>query len=303
MVHEAMAQTPQRWSEIDRELAAFGKTDAELEAVVERARALVRSLDDVDGLLASLGEGREAAVARAREAAREASATARAAAPSPEPIHPASAPPPDYDDAEATDVRPAAAVEAEQGAPPSDGPPARSSDITGLSVDELFADAAPSASPEDGADGGGLADLFDDEPLSLGEGDEDEGFSSLEDQLEGEDTSASTPPPAAARAPAQPSRPPPPPPSQAPPPLESFPPIGREDEAEEESTHVLSAEDFEEMMELGGSDEFELLVDEDVLELDAAEEAPEPPEGDGDEDGGKSGKEGGGLISRLLGRK
>ncbi|HJL19177.1 MAG TPA: hypothetical protein RMH99_26165, partial [Sandaracinaceae bacterium LLY-WYZ-13_1] len=74
------------------------------------------------------------------------------------------------------------------------------------------------------------------------------------------------------------------------------------EEEEEDSTSVMSADAIEEIEEIGGSDEFELLVDEDVLELEEGADANasgEAGEGNGSEgDGG-----GGGLISRILGRK
>lgn len=85
--------------------------------------------------------------------------------------------------------------------------------------------------------------------------------------------------------------PPPPPPSSRPPAIEDFPKFGEEDDA----TQIVSAEEFEVLDE----DDFELLVDEDVLEFDENESETEP----GDPAEGDEEKAEGGLISRILGRK
>lgn len=117
-----MRASAERLAEIDRELDAFGKSEDELRAVVERARSWAASVDDLDADLAALAQD-------AHEAAARASATR----------------------------------DSEVSAAPSEPAP-HSSDIAGLSVDELFADAEPSA----GSDSNGLADLFDDVHASTG---------------------------------------------------------------------------------------------------------------------------------------
>lgn len=284
-----MRPSPERLSEIDRELDALGKSDDELRAVVERARSWIASARDLDGDLASLAEGARDAVARAALAAKR-SVQEEA----PEAVEPP------------TSVMRAAPSD------PSPEPVARSADIAGLSVDELFADAEPSAPT--GSASSGLADLFDEEPLALPEAaesgladlfDEDPAaapfdradadafdeelragqtdLGSLEDVLE---PSASEPPGQL--------------PLSAPPPAVDLSLFGDEDDEITSSFSVAHVERIEaEAMAAAPptadpSGDFELLVDEDVLELD---EADLEDEGD-DPDGTKPG-----LISRILGRK
>ncbi|HJL19423.1 MAG TPA: hypothetical protein RMH99_27400, partial [Sandaracinaceae bacterium LLY-WYZ-13_1] len=196
--------SPEQLEAIDRELDALGKDDGALAAVIERARAACAELDDLDAALAELGEGREEARAQAVAAAREsAPATPSGAGSAPPPTPSGVLPPPAFDD-ERTDVRPAVEVEAALGAEePARDRVGSQSDISGLSVDELFGeDDATGAAPRASADDGGLADLFDEEPLRPS--DPEVGFTSLEDELEGEEqsapTSESTPPPADAKA-------------------------------------------------------------------------------------------------------
>jgi hypothetical protein len=54
-----MATTSERLAEIDRELGAFGKSDADIDRVRDRARASSLSLEEVDRELASLSNGTE----------------------------------------------------------------------------------------------------------------------------------------------------------------------------------------------------------------------------------------------------
>lgn len=299
-----MVLGPEKLAEIDAELDSFGKSDEALSAVIARAVALARSVDDDE--LSSLGAGLDEALADARaEAARRAKeaaalppearpsagALAALAAPHQPPANRASAPPPMFED-EQTDVRAAALTEAQLLAadrPRSDRAPQGMSDIAGLSVDELFADAEPEAPV---GDGGGLSDLFDDEPLDFGGG---AGESPLGDELEpllAGELAADPVESGSGTREAGPREP-----------AESLPRIGFEDE---ESTNVLSLGDLDEMSALEaepvplGSDEFELLVDEDVLSFDPEDVAPILED---DAGGAVEARPEGGLISRILRRK
>lgn len=187
-----MSANAQRLAEIDEELAAFGKTSEELAEVIARACALAGELSSDSGL-GELLEGREEAIARARSSVElperpeaplsvptrvgtrspdgeedddepeiEISAASESELPEFDPFG-------DEDEEETTGVTSAADLEAAFGANAS-------SDIAGMSVDELFADAAPNS------DIGGLSDLFDDAPQALSM---DSELSSLEGSLEG----------------------------------------------------------------------------------------------------------------------
>jgi len=279
-----VAMSPERLAEIDRELDAFGKNDEELRAIVERARSWIRA-GDLDGELAALAEGAHGAAARARA---EAEASVQQETPEP-----------------TTSVM--EALPSEPPSPPPPSEPPGSEDIAGLSVDELFADAEPSAPT--GSSGladlfaeapsapppveSGLADLFDDEPLPFDRADADlfdaeptagaDDLGSLEDVLE----PGSEPPPMA--------------PSAAPPAALELSPFGDEDE---EITASFSVRDVDRIEAAAAeaapkgepSSEFELLVDDDVLELDEEELGDSP----GDEPSTETRP---GLISRILGRK
>lgn len=338
--------TPERLQEIDEELASFGKSDAQLAAVVTRARALAAEAEgDLAELVEGLDAARAAAVASARADVKRATADLAPPPLAPQPPPPeeeegsglveipeevirqeslppvldlnehdrmSERPPPEPFAPESTDVHSAEDIEraiASSAPPPptADG----SSDIAGLSVDELFADAEPTASPSTTDSDGGLADLFDEEELRLSDPD---GFQGLEGQLEpefelgpriGEDEEEATDLVSAEE-------------------LAQFPLVGQErddEEEEEESTMLFSVDELRDIQaetkggapEVESGDDFELLVDEDVLELDVDDapvrSVPPPPpaaasSSDDDDDGeGESGKGGGGLISRILGRK
>lgn len=319
-----MSTSAQRFEEIDQELASFGKSDEELTEVTARAVALARELGDGDGELAGLLDGAEEALAAAREAAKaraiEASRAAAPARPLPEVKKRAPKPRPDPAplEAEATRVQlppsePLAPVSEREQALAlddeiddvfgSEPPPLETSDIAGMSVDELFADAEPSAS----GDAQELSSLFDDEDdedgaealrlsdpdLKLADIEIDEGptvndseapppaeAAPVAEEAAAAPKSALPPPPPQSAAP-------PPPPSSRPPVVDDFPMFGEEDDA----TQIVSADEIEVLSD----DDFELLVDEDVLEFDEAEAAEaEAAEGEEAE---------GGLISRILGRK
>ncbi|MGE0784437.1 MAG: hypothetical protein AB7S26_02025 [Sandaracinaceae bacterium] len=164
----------------------------------------------------------------------------------------------------------------------SEPPPAETSDIAGMSVDELFADADPSPSvPPTNLD-----QLFEDEADADGPRASDPDVNlGLAAALEG-DVASRPPPPVAPPPPRPRTAPPPPPPSRMPPPPPRLQDFARFD-AEEDATQVVRADDLEELE----GDDFELLVDEDVLEVNV-EETPA-------EDAPKEG----GLISRILSRK
>lgn len=241
-----MRPSPERLSEIDRELDALGKSEEELCAVVERARAWMRSASDLDGELASLAEGAREAVARAASAAR---ASVRDEAPEP-----------------STSVM--------RAAPPSEPP--RSQDIAGLSVDELFADAEPSAAAP--GVNTGLADLFDDEPLAIPEAPVEGGLADLFEEASPFDPVDARRFDDEVRAAELGSledlEPPRPMPLSAHPPAVDLSPFGDEDDEVTSSfsvTHIerLEAEALaESAAPAEPSGDFELLVDEDVLELD-----------------------------------
>ena len=277
-----MRPRPERLSEIDRELDALGKSEDELRAVVERARAWMRSASDLDGDLASLAEGAREAVARAASAAK-ASVRDEALEPS-------------------TSVMRAAPSERPPRAPSEPAP--RSPDIAGLSVDELFADAEPSAAG--GAVNAGLADLFDDEPLALPDAAPESGLADLFEEESPFDPVDARRFDEEVRASELGSleelEPEPPKPLSAPPPAVDLSPFADEDDEVTSSfpiTHLGKLEE-EALAQSAGrgepSGDFELLVDEDVLELEEGDFQDEPP--DEPPDGAKPG-----LISRILGRK
>lgn len=242
-------------------------------------------------------------------AKRKSKKTAKKTAP---PVEAEPAPPPaaelprpdptDFDDEPATMVMTAAAAVAQARA---DSTPPAASDIAGMSVDELFADAEPAAAPAGQSAGladlfadeampgdaaaeppGGLADLFADDQPEVDEptmvGNLADLFAESEEvRLSDVDASAQGPSTAV---------------------LDPFDdPFSDEDD--EETGHFSPAqmarlhaggraEAAEEEVEVPLDDgDFELLVDEDVLELD-----PDTPVGD--EEPPKPG-----LLGRLLGKK
>ena len=279
-----MRPRPERLSEIDRELDALGKSEDELRAVVERARAWMRSASDLDGDLASLAEGAREAVARAASAAK---ASVRDEAPEPP-----------------TSVMRAAPSEPPPRAPSEPAP--RSPDIAGLSVDELFADAEPSASG--GGVNAGLADLFDDEPLALPDASPESGLADLFEEESPFDPVDARRFDEEVRASELGSleelepEPPKPMPLSAPPPAVDLSPFADEDDEVTSSfpiTHLGKLEE-EALAQSAGrgepSGDFELLVDEDVLELEEVELEDQPPEAE--PDGPRPG-----LLGRILGRK
>lgn len=279
-----MRPSPERLSEIDRALDALGKSEDELRAVVERARAWVRSASELDGDLASLAEGAAAAVARAASAAK---ASVREEAPEP-----------------STSVMRAAPSEPPPRAPSEPAP--RSPDIAGLSVDELFADAEPSAAA--GGVNAGLADLFDDEPLALPDAAPESGLADLFEEESPFDPVDAKRFDEEVRASELGSleelepEPPKPMPLSAHPPAVDLSPFGDEDDEVTSSFPITQLAKLEEeaLAQTAGrgepSGDFELLVDEDVLELEEGDFQDEPP--DEPPDGAKPG-----LISRILGRK
>ncbi|HEY8429233.1 MAG TPA: hypothetical protein VIL20_12690 [Sandaracinaceae bacterium] len=315
--------TPERLAEIDRELDAFGKSAEDLRAVVERARAIAAEVDG-DEALAALVAGAAEAAARAAASAREAVAAAavvrppiREHVPAPKPARPAPGDQPlAFDDDEpSTSVMKAAPVEQAAGAFDDDEPstsvtsavpfeqeaesaaPLRSPDIAGMSVDELFADAEPAAPV---VDAGGLADLFADEVLPVQEPAPEGGLADLfedEDATtvgsladlfdESEELRLSDPELEVERA----APPPPPPPVSS-----ELPDLFDDDAEDEETGHFAPARMARLEREAAaaaqaGDDDFELLVDEDVLELEAsAEREDAPPKKPG-------------LLGRLLGKK
>ncbi|GAB5547705.1 MAG: hypothetical protein SangKO_074650 [Sandaracinaceae bacterium] len=343
--------TPERLQEIDEELSSFGKSDEALAEVVTRARALAAEAEgDLAALVQGLDEARAAASASARAAVRDAVEELTPDAPEepegsglveiPEDVIRGEALPPVLDlnehdrmsqrppklvedtpfVEESTDVHSAEDIERAivSSRPPPRDAAAGSSDIAGLSVDELFEDAEPSAAAV--STEGGLADLFDDEEeLRLSDPD---GFQGLEGQLEPAeaDKEFELGPPIGADEEEQTDL-------VRGEDLARFPLVGQEygapsaDEEQEESTMLFSVDELRDIQtentagegEDLGSDDFELLVDEDVLELDMDDAppvkrsaAPPPPAAASDEDddgeNGGGGK-GGGLISRILGRK
>ncbi len=311
--------TPERLAEIDRELDAFGKDAETLATVIARARAVASQLEGDDGLAALLAEASAAAAQAAERMRAELAASSpvrppirehvpvekprRAAAPAePEPERPKSERPKSErpaaqffdDDEPQTSVMRAAAVEDAHG----------SSDIAGLSVDELFADAEPTgAAPSTGE---GLADLFAEEALPVQQAPSGEGLPSLFDDEdpttigsladlfgESEELRLSDPEVQAVEAPApRPLTMPPPVPATG----QALDLFGDDDE-DEETGHFGPAQMATLRSSVGepepeeDDDEFELLVDEEILELDS-----EPPPAD-------EGEKKPGLIGRLLGKK
>jgi len=299
-----MSLSAENLASIDEALEAYGKSDEALAEVVTRARAVATALSG-DEYLAELLDGCEEAVQAARE-------SAKSKLPSrPPPYRPAAprstavgrpAPSDEDDEAEVgsgmVEIPEAELREADlppvlelgdANAFPSDevtalnpGPPsedleeafadAATSDIHGMSVDELFADAEPVSAESDPSE---LADLFDEE-LAL---------------------DAPAPDVPTAKLPARPRTVPPPVPADA---ASKAPALAKGLFTEEDdATTVGSIGDL-----LSSSDDFELLVDDDVLELDSSEtEIPPslgaPPEEAADGEDEKKG----GLISRILGRK
>lgn len=289
-----MVLTPERLEQVDRELSTLDPGDARRRAVVDRACAVVASLTDVDATLASLAADRRETVARpVASAGRD-----QPVATEEEDTSPVTDVPPDLLTAEALAALPPdpslptmppglgselppdlrATDPPELGAPSSSpSGAAAESDITGLSVDELFADAEPS--PATLGEDSGFADLFEDEPLTLSAA--PDSMDSLEAQLEGVDTHRSTPQVTTDSA------------------LDEYPAIGDEDPSKGARAHVLSEDDFEDMIDLGGSDEFEELLDDEIQELESAQpDHVAPGESDEEAKGHR-----GGLIKRLLGRK
>lgn len=318
-----MALSAERLAEIDAELEAFGKPDDELAGVVERAKRLAATLSGDDAPVELL-EGLDDAMAAAAEAARSSipklpapmrrrpatgstsiGSPAPAAQPDDEPEEPvigsglveipedelrkADLPPvlelgpkgesgfPD----ERTDRVEAEDFEAAVGG-------AANSDIRGLSVDELFADAADDESGPMSA-----ADLA---RFTLDEDEESIRLSDPELELEAIEEAPPTP-----TTPPRPKTVPPPLPPGAraarkPPAMD----LRAFDEDESDSTQVMTAAD------LGGlgddsddsDDDFELLVDEDAIDHEEA-----PTEVDEQTDVQDPEASGGGLISRILGRK
>ena len=323
-----MGLSPERLAEIDGELDSFDKSDEELADVVRRAVEVAGSFEDIDGTLDALGEGLEEAIAAAlAEVVRSEAVTSpgrveaegkkskkkskkkkkkskkKSKAPSEAPVA----------------AEPEAAEAAPEELAPEPTDEARASllsDIAGLSVDELFEDAEPSNA---NLEIDGLGDLFD-ETLSVPPEAAERDDLSLEQSLEPPGSLSSPPYPAPEPAG---SVPPPPPPrrsslppikASAPPPPPGLsaplrPSLPKFDEEVVESTSEISAEELDAMSvdDVFDEDDFELLVDEDVLVMDEegmdekAESAPlegftdEMPEEEGDDEGG--------LISRILGRK
>ncbi len=288
-----MARSADQLAEIDAELAAFGKSDAELREVVARARALAAALAGDEGL-GELLEGTDEAVASARAAARSARPPrpiSRRPAPATSTAVGAPAPPPPVDDDVAigsgllelpeeelrrANLPPVLELRDE---PASDAPGA--GDIAGLSVEQLFDDEAATGTEPPSSGALDLADLFaDEEPIRLSDPEVD--VEALERAL--------PPPPAPPRGR---TVPPPVPPGAAAasrrPPTVRPAALAAEDDADETLTGSRA--------ELAGDDDFELLVDDDVLELEDSDEGTDPPPAD------EPGERKGGLISRILGRK
>lgn len=302
IVTQTMAPSADQLAEIDRELTSFGKSDAELERVIGRARTLAAALSGEEGL-SELLEGIDEALAKAREEA-EASIPARPAPYRPAPKTstavgtPAPAPEPPDDEDEPigsglleipeeeirrAELPPVLELPAEPKELEDAFAPAAVSDIHGLSVDELFDDATGVSEAVPSAGSAELSDLFaEDEPIRLSDPDLD--MEALESE-----------PPA-----------PPPRPRTMPPPL---PPGARASKTPPKISASAFPSDDEPDETLTGDrseladDSFELLVDDEVLELDdLGSDAPagdqtEPPPAEGDEE------RKGGLISRILGRK
>ncbi len=299
-----MSLSAEKLAEIDAELATFGKSDEVLAAVVARAREIAADLSG-DDALAELLEGREEAVKAAYEAAK-ANLPVRPAPPR----SPVPAPKAGFDEEEAgsgTVELPEAELR-QAGLPPvlelgdaqafpedevttlssvppplsaSSAPPAAedldeafttaSSDIHGMSVEELFADAEPTRAESDPSE---LADLFDEEEVRLS--DPDLALESLED-----DNAATDVPPR---------------PRTVPPPLPAAAMKPAFDDGED--TMASRVDDL-----LSSDDDFELLVDDEVLELDSSETEVPPALTASDTKDDEEPKKSGGLISRILGRK
>lgn len=296
-----MAPSAEQLAEIDRELASFEKSDADLEAVVSRARALATALAG-DDALSELLEGLDEAMAQAHAAAKASlpprpaprrktakTATAvgtpapRPAADDDEPLGSGLVEIPE-EEIRRAELPPVLELPSEPKQLDDAFGEAAVSDIEGLSVDDLFGEESTAASAEGLADGGSsdLSALFAaDEPIRLSDPDLD--LESLE--------SEPPPPPPRGR-----TMPPPLPPgarASVKPPAVARSAFPAEDEPDETLTGDRS--------ELS-DDSFELLVDDDVLELDdlAGDGTEPPPKSDGDGDGDERK---GGLISRILGRK
>lgn len=319
----AMEASQERWAAIDRELDALGKSPAELAAVIARARALASSID-VDAELEALANAREPSTDRI--SAIDIEVELEPTAPADQTLlisrdailgedfeaEPLAAAPTGsssgglsvdelFDDPELAPPTPATSSSVGELFDAGSEPPLTPS-AAGLSVDELFADAEL-ASAEAQTEGGGLADLFADEPThqagaapsSLADlfGDDEPleamgDDAGLADLVEGEELRLSDPeldlledvveapaePPAEPMVVERPRTMPPPLPSQRPPPP---PPVAA-----------------------AAVDEFELMVDEDILELDDEDIEPEPPR---EPPRSQPPEEKGGLISRLLRRK
>lgn len=263
--------SPDRLGEIDRELDALGKSAGDLAGVIARARELRRAIDDVDGELEALGRGIPMTARHARE---EPPTALISRAPSSMP--PADEPPTALV-ARAPSSVPPAEVSNEpfiSDVPPDvpSEPPPGGADIAGLSVDDLFADAEPtgaSMAPSSGE----LADLFTSDAMVARPSDPELG-SGLEGILEPGFT-------------------------DLPPPAENEP-FG---ELEEEHTSIVSPP-VEARPRGEPTGDFELLIDDDVLQVDDDDlEAIEDEPGEEPPDDGSGGDKKRGLFSRLLGRK
>lgn len=300
--------TPERLADIDRELDGFGKSADVLAGVVARARALAAGLEGDEALGALLAEAASAAAQAAdrTRAALEAAAPVRPPIREHVPVQVKKAPrtePLGFDDDE-PDTSVMSALSVERGAAKrKDSSPPHSSDIAGLSVDELFADAEPSGPAQPA--GSGLADLFDeDEVVPVQEPASDGGLADLfEAEASAEPTAVGnladlfgeseelrlSDPELEAEAV----------PSAAPPADTFLDPFSDEDD---EVTGHFSAEAMArieraaQQQEAEAEDDFELLVDDDVLELDEVEEITE-----GDDEPEQPKKPG--LFGRLLGKK
>ncbi len=294
-----MAPSAEQLAEIDRELASFQKSDADLQAVLSRARALATALAG-DDALSELLEGLDEAMAQAhaeakaslparpaprRKTAKTATAVgAPAPTPDDEPLGSGLVEIPE-EEIRRAELPPVLELPSEPKQLDDAFGEAAASDIQGLSVDELFGEESTAASTEALADGGGSSDLSglfaEDEPIRLSDPDLD--LEALE--------SEPPPPPPRGR-----TMPPPLPPgarASVKPPAVAKSAFPADDEPDETLTGDRS--------ELS-DDSFELLVDDDVLELDdlAGDGTEPPPKSDGDGDGDERK---GGLISRILGRK
>lgn len=301
-----MGLPAEKLAEIDEELAAFGKSDEALAGVIERAVALAASLAG-DDALGSLLEGRQEALAAARQAARDAlpvrptaaePVAAFAPASSTEPFEHATAGGGDGEavgsglieipDEELRNANLPPVLDPDESEPPPEalreGSAAAtddieaafgveaSADIAGLSIDELFADAEPETAQTSSVDR--LAGLFDDprSEAANAEADPEEEpkrISSVDisDLFDDESEGEIALQPSDPDVALEPVAPEPAPEPRT---DEAFPVFGSV-ESEEEATMETRVED----LDVVSGDDFELLVSEDVLELDFEEEEDE----------------------------